>query len=288
MLSNLSFTSHDFKRADFNMISQFLGSIDWVNLFISVPPDDVNGLWLIFKSVILEAIALHLPKRTHSRKHTPHYPLYIQRAIKRKLFLWRKRKLTGGKARYVLQVYKCKQLVTKHHAYRERKLLAQNSVSAFYKHVNAKMSTSRGGVAPLIVNNNTLISDTDKACALNAYFSSIFSPRDVTTLPLSGVDKLISNDVDFSQAIMYKALKNSKRTLSSTGPDDIPFIFWTKLAAVLALPISIIFSASYHFAILPDEWMSARIMPLFKKGDPSIVGNYRPIYIANIHPLQSH
>ena len=31
MQSNLNFTSHDFKRADFNMISQFLGSIDWVN-----------------------------------------------------------------------------------------------------------------------------------------------------------------------------------------------------------------------------------------------------------------
>ena len=110
---------------------------------------------------------------------------------------------------------------------------------------------SRGGVVPLIVNNNTLISDIDKACALNAYFSPIFSPRNVTALLLSGVDKPISNDVDFSQAVVYKALKNFKRTLSS-GPDDIPSIFWAKLAAVLALPISIIFSASYHFAILPD------------------------------------
>ena len=114
------------------------------------------------------------------------------------------------------------------------------------------MSTSRGGVAPLIVNNNTLISDTDKVCALNVYFSSIFSPRDVTTLPLSGVDKPISNDVHFSQPVVYKTLKNSKRTLSC-GPDDIPFIFWAKLAAVLALTISIIFSASYYFTILPDE-----------------------------------
>ena len=49
---------------------------------------------------------------------------------------------------------------------------------------NAKMSTVGGGVAPLIVNSNTLISDTDEACALNAYFSSIIYPRDVTTLPL--------------------------------------------------------------------------------------------------------
>ena len=67
----------------------------------------------------------------------------------------------------------------------------------------------------------------------------------------------------------------------SSGPDDIPSIFWAKLAAVLALPISIIFSASYQFAILPDEYKSARIMPLFKKGDPSVVGNYRPISLTS-------
>ena len=142
------------------------------------------------------------------------------------------------------------------------------------------MCTSRGDVAPLIVNKNTLIGDTDKACALNAYFSSIFSPPDITILPLFGVDKPISNDVDFSHAVVYKALKNSRRTLLN-GPDDISSIFLVKLAAVLALPISIIFSASYHFAILPDEWKSARIMPLFKKGDPSIVGNYRPISLIS-------
>ena len=37
----------------------------------------------LYKSVIMQAIALLVPKRTHSCKHTPHYPLYIQRAIKR-------------------------------------------------------------------------------------------------------------------------------------------------------------------------------------------------------------
>ena len=75
-------------------------------------------------------------------------------------------------------------------------------------------------------------------------------------------------------------MKNSTRTLSS-GSDDIPSIFWAKQAAVLTLPMYIIFSASYHFAILPDEWKSARIMPLFKKGNPSIVGNYRLILLTS-------
>ena len=141
------------------------------------------------------------------------------------------------------------------------------------------MSTSHGGVAPFIVNNNTFISDNDKACALNAYFSSIFSLCYVTTLPPSGVDKPISNDIYFSQTVVYKALKSSKRTLCG-GPNNIPSIFLTKPAAVLALPL-IIFWTSYHFAVLPEEQKSARIMPLFKKGDPSIVGNYRPISLTS-------
>ena len=71
----------------------------------------------------MQAIALYVPKRTHSCKHT-HYPLYIQRSIKRKLFIWRKRQLTGGKARYVLQAYKCKQLVTKYHAFSSKFCIA--------------------------------------------------------------------------------------------------------------------------------------------------------------------
>ena len=43
-------------------------------------------------------------------------------------------------------------------------------------------------------------------CKLQLYLLS----SDVTTLPLSGVDKPIPNGVDFSQAAVYKALKNSK------------------------------------------------------------------------------
>ena len=74
-------------------------------------------------------------------------------------------------------------------------------------------------------------------------------------------------------------MRSAKATYSS-GPDDIPSVFWVNLASSLATPISIIFTSSYQFATLPQEWREATVFPLFKKGDPSSVSNYRPISLT--------
>ena len=60
--SNLSFTRHDFKRADLNMISQSLGSIERVNLFISISPNDIKG---IVRQSICKNLMQKLPYKLH-------------------------------------------------------------------------------------------------------------------------------------------------------------------------------------------------------------------------------
>ena len=69
--------------------------------------------------------------------------------------------------------------------------------------------------------------------------------------------------------------------LLASGPDDIPSYFWKKLASVLSLPVSILFTASYHFSVLPIDWTCAFVQPLFKKNDPSNMSNYRPISLTS-------
>ena len=67
----------------------------------------------------------------------------------------------------------------------------------------------------------------------------------------------------------------------ASGLDGIPSYFWKKLASVLSLPVSILFTASYHFSVLPSDWTCAFVRPLLKKNDPSNVSNYRPISLTS-------
>jgi hypothetical protein len=38
---------------------------------------------------------------------------------------------------------------------------------------------------------------------------------------------------------------------------------------------------SYSFSVLPEDWKCADVLPIFKKGNPSAVTNYRPISLTN-------
>ena len=48
----------------------------------------------------------------------------------------------------------------------------------------------------------------------------------------------------------------------------------------LARPLSILFSASLEFGVVPIDWKDAGITPLFKKGKKSDSQNYRPISLT--------
>ena len=45
----------------------------------------------------------------------------------------------------------------------------------------------------------------------------------------------------------------------------------------LCRPLSIIFKLCYNTGIIPSEWKSANIVPIYKQGDKAAVSNYRPI-----------
>ena len=68
----------------------------------------------------------------------------------------------------------------------------------------------------------------------------------------------------------------------SPGPDDILELVLKKCALSLANPLSIPFNISFSTGQIPNDWKSANIVPVHKKGDKTNVENCRPISLTSL------
>ena len=124
--------------------------------------------------------------------------------------------------------------------------------------------------------------DQDKAETLNNFFSSVFTTEDKSNIPNfpTKTDKTIT-DINITTDEIKKALSSLNCT-KSPGPDNIHPKILKELASELALPLKILFDKTLKTGKLPSSWKLAEVRPIFKKGDKSKPGNYRPVSLTSI------
>ena len=66
------------------------------------------------------------------------------------------------------------------------------------------------------------------------------------------------------------------------GPDLITGFVLKSGAEFIASPLSYLFTTSMSTAILPKDWVTANVVPVFKRDDKSIVKNYHPISLTSL------
>ena len=138
-------------------------------------------------------------------------------------------------------------------------------------------------MAPLkTVSGEYIFDDKIKAEMLNCCFSNN-CVRDnghlpELTLPFTSQDMQLDSVV-FTQTYTYKILRKLKNSLAS-GPDNIPPLFYRKLASCLSGPLTILNRKIVEFGCLPMIWKSALVTPIHKKGSSGCVENYRPISLT--------
>ena len=69
----------------------------------------------------------------------------------------------------------------------------------------------------------------------------------------------------------------SLRTKNSSGHDGISTKLLKFISPALLKPLTIVIKQSLITGIFPDELKIAKVIPLFKKNDASVIDNYRPI-----------
>ena len=93
------------------------------------------------------------------------------------------------------------------------------------------------------------------------YYLFVIVIREVTYLQVRGVINSLNN--------------------SSSGHDELPpFVAKTCINEFIE-PITYMINESLKSGVFPSELKIARIVPIFKSGDPSLLNNYRPISVLS-------
>ena len=58
--------------------------------------------------------------------------------------------------------------------------------------------------------------------------------------------------------------------------------FLIQIKEHIAHPLSIIFKKSLDEGFVPDDWKTANISPIFKKGNRNMADNYRPVSLTSL------
>ena len=77
--------------------------------------------------------------------------------------------------------------------------------------------------------------------------------------------------------IIVKKTINNLPTKNSCGYDDISSKLLNVIAPVIIKPLTLLINQVLHTGIFPDKLKIAKVIPIYKKGDPQLFENYRPI-----------
>ena len=84
-----------------------------------------------------------------------------------------------------------------------------------------------------------------------------------------------------SEPQMLKALQSLKVD-KSPGPDGLHPRVLKEVSAEIAQPLTVLFNTTILKGKIPKAWKNAEVKPIFKKGDKTDPGNYRPVSLTSI------
>ena len=275
----------NFSKADFNGIKEYLADVEWTKLDTL----DVNESWSFFTDILYKCFNLFVPKVKIKSKTKPFWlDKKCMKQIRKKYKFFKRfkeSKLSYDYNKYIEQRNRVKRDIRDAVKNHEKKIAKESKTNpkSFWKYVNTKLSRSTGVPNLLKPDGNLTTSDNEKANVLNSFFPSVFTNEDLTNVPT--VDNLSNNMFLTDILITKEAVKSKLKNLNpakAMGPDKIPSLILKTLNEDLCLPLSIIFNKSLHAGIVPSEWKIAEVSAIFKKGNKSDPGNYRPVSLTSI------
>ena len=168
-----------------------------------------------------------------------------------------------------------------------KKLVNESSSSYSWWKIAKQLTGIKGdqsNIPPLLVNDNLIFDDIDKANEFNSFFATQTIVNDdgarLPELNVNAIPGQISNIVLRESEVedILKILNPSK----ASGPDLISPRLLKASAGILKYPLCKLFNLSLEKATYPSQWKRANVTPVFKSNNSSDVKNYRPISLLSV------
>ena len=134
------------------------------------------------------------------------------------------------------------------------------------------------------MNNDIYTDESDKANLMNNFFQSktVLNEQNATlpNLPDNTFPNLHLDNIIFSQLEVESVLKTLV-TGKASGPNGLSNRILRELSSELSIPFCSLFNQSLRTGTFPATYKEANVCPVPKKGDMSIISNYRPISLLN-------
>jgi hypothetical protein len=269
----------------------------YFNECIKKPADDK---WIAISSAILQAMETHVPQRlTKPSFDLPWFSRQLRRDCRRKQRRYNRAK-KSGKPEDWEQFRQCRKDFSKKIRAAKAKYIGEHLGEALEENPKAFWSFVKNlrqenlGVPALKEDDNILSESIDKAELLNKQFTSVFTKEtgEPPAMDSTPIQKEIAK-LKITTEGVEKLLLNLDPSKSS-GADNIPPWFLRLAAKPLAPLLTDLFQTSVDTGEVPVDWKKANITALFKKGEKTDPGNYRPVSLTSVicktleHIIHSH
>lgn len=170
------------------------------------------------------------------------------------------------------------------------KLLNVTNHSKLWSNIKVVFGVGKKNNKICLVNNGTRTNNDAEVCEVfNNFFSNIGSqlaaniPRNLNSNPINNLSRIDHTIVlwpsnENEVITLIKSLKNKK----SCGPDNFPVNILKRNCGIFAQILSQCFNLMLVTGEYPECLKIAKVIPVFKAGDPDDCNNYRPISTLSV------
>ena len=293
---------------DHESIQSFVTEISNANIYDKLQKNlntNPNHNYKILLKHLLNAKLKHIPKkvknfnkRRHSKEKWMTKELLQEIVTKNKMYVtWKTTSVDHINYEQIKQRFKSYEKIVKKdikeakQRYFDQIFTAyKNDMKKTWKTINETLNRNKknSNVASIFYHNGNVLSNAkDIANAFNVYFANIGKNL------ASEIEQNITDNADYTQYVstpltetklQFKRITDdTQRAIdklenkSSSGHDGISNKLLKLLKIELSKSLTLIINQMITTGIFPDSFKISKITPLFKKGDVSMLSNYRPI-----------